>query len=151
MAANTFEDTRRPRSAWSRRGPTVARLLLGLIFFGFGINGLLHLIVQPTPAAGAAAMISALMATGYFWPLLKIAEITSGFLLLSNRFVPLALAILAPILVNITAFYAALDVRGIPMMVVMLGLEIYLAWSYRRQYAPMLVARATPAGSGELS
>ena len=66
-----------------------------------------------------------------------------GALLLSNRFVPLALALIAPVVVNIALVHAFLAPAGIGTGVVVLALEVYLAWSYRKAYRPMLAMRAT--------
>ncbi|HTA92425.1 MAG TPA: DoxX family protein, partial [Polyangiaceae bacterium] len=92
---------------------------------------------------GAAAFGAALMHTGYLFQLLKGTEVLAGALLLSNRFVPLALAVLAPIVINIFAFHAFLAPAQISVAVVVLGLEVYLAWSYRSAFRPMLSPRAT--------
>lgn len=135
--------TRTPR----RLAPTVARTLLGLVFFVFGLNGFFHFIPAPPPPPAAAAFAGALFASGYFFPLLKTVEVTAGALLLANRFVPLALAALAPIVVNIVAFHLFLAPGGAPIALVTLALEIFLAWSYRHAYAPMLAARVAPAGA----
>src|SRR5438876_10334451 len=85
--------------------PTAARLFLGLVFTVFGLNFFLHFLPTPplTPRAGAFA--GALFATGYLFPLLKITEVVAGLLLLSNRFVPLALAVLAPVVINVVGFH----------------------------------------------
>src|SRR5437868_5904386 len=84
----------------SRYLPVAARTLLGLVFFVFGLNGFLHFIPQNgTPPEGAAAFAGALFKTGYMFPLLKGVEVLAGLSLLGNRFVPLALALLAPIVV----------------------------------------------------
>ena len=88
--------------------PTVARVLLGLIFAVFGLNGFLHFIPTPPMSGPAGAFGSAMFATGYLFQLLKSVEVIAGFLLLSNRFVPLALALLAPVVVNIVAFHTFL-------------------------------------------
>ena len=127
----------------SRHLPTVARVFLGLIFFVFGLNGFLHFIPNPTEALPdrAAAFLGGLMGTGYLFPLLKGVEVTAGFMLLSNRFVPLALALLAPIIVNIVAFHTLLVPSGVAIALVVLVLEVFLAWSYREVYRPMLTAR----------
>ena len=85
--------------------------------------------------------------SGYFFPLLKATEVTAGLLLLSNRFVPLALALLAPVLVNIIAFHAFLAPAGLPIPIVLLAGELYLAWSYRDAFALMLRARVEPSHS----
>ena len=65
----------------------------------------------------------------------------AGVLLLTGRFVPLALAVLAPIVINIVGFHLFLEPSGIPLPLAMLAAEIYLAWTYRAAFAPMLRAR----------
>ena len=125
--------------------PAAARFLLGTVFFVFGLNGFLHFLPQPPMEGGAAAMMGGLAAAGYMFPLLKGTEVLAGALLLSGRFVPLALAVLAPVLVNIAAFHAFLAPGGLGMAVVLIALEIFLAWAYRDAFAPMLRARVTPA------
>jgi hypothetical protein len=77
--------------------------------------------------------------------LIKSIEIASGLLLLSNRFVPLALALLAPILVGITWFHIMLEPSGLPIPLALVALEIATAWFYRDAFAPMLHARTEPA------
>lgn len=123
--------------------PTAARLLLGLLFFVFGLNGFLHFLPQPPMPAGALPFLGGLAGAGYFFPLLKATEITAGVLLLSNRFVPLALTLLAPIVVNIAAFHVFLAPS--PLMVAfLLGAEIYLAWVYRASFRGVLAAHSQP-------
>jgi hypothetical protein len=91
-------------SSPSRRRPrllaTISRLLMGLMFFVFGLNGFLNLIPPPSDPMpeGAVAFATALGATGYMFPLVKGTEIVVGLLLLANRFVPLALVVLTPVL-----------------------------------------------------
>ncbi|MGH7435165.1 MAG: DoxX family protein, partial [Polyangiaceae bacterium] len=82
--------------------------------------------------------------TGYMFPLIKGTEVLGGTLLLLGRYVPLALTLLAPVLVNILAFHAFLAPSGIPLPLVILALELTLAWSYRASYRTVLEARAEP-------
>jgi uncharacterized membrane protein YphA (DoxX/SURF4 family) len=121
-----------------------ARILLGLIFFVFGLNFFLHFIPTPPMAGPAGAFAGAMFATGYLFVLVKVVEVASGLLLLAGRFVPLALALLAPIVVNIVFFHAFLAPSGIALPLVVLALELFLAWSYRDVFRPMLAARTTP-------
>ncbi len=139
------DETTGPRS-FARYLPCIARILMGLIFFVFGLNGFLHFIPPPkTPMPeGAVALFGALMKTGYMLPLIAGTQVLVGVLLLSNRFVPLALALIAPEVVNIIAFHAFLAPSGAVLAVVVLVLEIYLAWAYRKAYLPMLAMRVTP-------
>src|SRR5690606_5513367 len=88
--------------------PTVARVLLGLPFVVFGLNGFLQFLPQPALEGDAATYMGGLAAAGYFFPLLKATEIVAGIALLSGRFVPLALTVLAPIVLQIFAFHAFL-------------------------------------------
>jgi hypothetical protein len=77
-------------------------------------------------------------------PLLAVTQTIVGGLLLLNRFVPLALALIAPVIVNIVAFHVFLEPTGIVIAFVVLALEIYLAWAYRAAFRSMLASRATP-------
>jgi uncharacterized membrane protein YphA (DoxX/SURF4 family) len=126
---------------------TVARLLLGLVFLGSGLAGLLMApppVTSPPMSEGLVALFNGLVKSGYLLQLIKVTETAVGALLLANRFVPLALAVLAPVVVNIVAVHLVLEPSGIPVAAVVLALHLYLAWSYREFYRPMLVARARP-------
>jgi uncharacterized membrane protein YphA (DoxX/SURF4 family) len=130
----------------ARKAPHAARLLLGLIFFVFGLNGFLHFLPQPPMSGPPAEFAGALIASGYVMLLVKGVEVVAGLLLLSNRFVPLALTLLAPIVVNIVGFHLVLAPAGAPLALLVLTLELWLAWSYRRAFVPMLEARHAPEG-----
>ena len=91
------------------------------------------------PRAGAFA--GALFASGYLFPLLKATEVVAGLLLLGGLFVPLALAVLAPIVVNIVGFHLFLAPSGLALPLAVLAAELYLAWTYRAAFAPMLRVR----------
>ncbi|QSQ21058.1 DoxX family protein [Pyxidicoccus parkwayensis] len=130
-------------------GPRVARTLLGLVFFVFGLNFFLNFLPpQPPPPKEALPFIEGLMASGFVFPLIKAIEIAAGLALLSNRFVPLALTLLAPIIISISGFHFLLA-PSYALPVILLALELYLAWSYRAAFAPMLRARVEPAASAE--
>ena len=123
----------------------IARLLLGLVFFVFGLNGFLHFIPQPKEMPeNIASLMGAYMKSGYMFPLIFGTQLLVGILLLINRFVPLALAFLAPLLVHILAFHIFLQPSGIVPGVVATVLELYLAWAYRDAFRSMLAARVTP-------
>ena len=126
--------------------PRTLGFIMGLIFFVFGLNMLLNFIPQPKDPMpmGAVAFASALIKTGYLYKLTAWTEITCGALLLLNRFVPLALALIAPVVINIMAFHVFLAPSGLVIAILVLALEIYLALAYRRAFSPMLVARFTP-------
>jgi uncharacterized membrane protein YphA (DoxX/SURF4 family) len=130
----------------TRHVVTIGRIALGLVFFVFGLNGFLDFLPHPTGPfpQGAMAFGGALMQTGYMFPLIKGTEVVAGALLLTNRFVPLALALVAPVVVNIFAFHAFLQPAQLPLASAIVVLEIGLAWSYRTAYRPMLALRAAP-------
>lgn len=117
------------------------RLLLGTIFVVFGLNFFLHFLPQPPMEGAPLAFIGALVVSGFVMPIVKAVEVIAGLMLLSNRFVPLALALLAPIVVVIVGFHTVLAPAGAGLAFVVLGLELALAWTYRAAFAPMLKAR----------
>ena len=128
----------------SRKIPTAARIVLGLAFTLFGLNGFLHFLPQPPMSGPPAEFAGALAATGYMFPLIKATEVAAGLLLLSGRFVPLALTLLAPVIVNIVFFHAVLAKGGLELPLTLLVAEVYLAWAYRDAFAPMLRGHVEP-------
>ncbi len=126
---------------------TIVRVLMGLPLVVFGLNGFLNFI--PPPEGGlppAAAQVSqALLESGYMMPLIGATQIIVGVLLLVNRFVPLALVLFAPFIVNSVAFHLALERSGLVPAGVFLAFELYLAWAYRAAWKPLFTARAEPA------
>lgn len=129
----------------ARKLTTIARIALGLVFTVFGADGFLQFLPHPPMPAEAGAFMGALLATGYMLPLLKMVELGAGLLLLSNRHVPLALLLLAPVIVNITAFHVFLAPGGLVMAALVVAMAIYLAWTHRASFAPVLMARPAPA------
>ena len=128
----------------ARHGPAAARIAFGLVLVVFGLNGFLQFLPQPAPPEAAGKFAGALFATGYMFPLIKGVEVVVGALLLSNRFVPLALALIAPNVVNILLFHIFLAPSEIGLALIVLALELYLAWAYRDAYASMLAPRVRP-------
>ena len=129
--------------AVTRHLPAAARLLLGLCFFVFGLNGFLSFIPPPPEPMpeGAVKLGTAFMESGYLFQLIKGTEVIAGLLLLCNRFVPLALVVLAPVVLNIVAFHLWLLPSGTGLSLVLAALTAYLAWTCREAYAPLLTAR----------
>ncbi len=135
------------KKSFARFFPPIARILMGLPLVIFGLNAFLNFIPPPkTPMPeGATAFIGALMNSGYMLQLIGVTHLAVGVMLVTNRFVPLALALFAPFMVNSLGFHIFLERTGLGMAIVFLVLELYLAWSYRHTYRPMLAARNMPA------
>ncbi len=109
--------------------PLIARVLLGLVFTVFGMLGLLNLIPPPPDLPERMqAFTNGLAASIYFMPFLKAVEASCGLLLLSGLFVPLALVILAPIVIHIFLVHAVLEPNGLPIAIVIGLLMIYLSF-----------------------
>jgi uncharacterized membrane protein YphA (DoxX/SURF4 family) len=129
----------------TRHLPTIGRVLLGLPLVIFGLMGLFHPMPTPPELPEAAKAFSkALQDSGYMMPLIAVTQVVCGALLVANRFVPLALAVLAPFFVNSMAFHICLEHSGLAPAAVFTALEIALAWAYRGAFVPMLRARTRP-------
>jgi putative oxidoreductase len=121
-----------------------ARIVLGLIYFVFGLNFFLHFIPTPPPSGGVAdAFTGGLFQSGYFFPMLKGLEVVLGALLLLGFFVPLVLVVLMPISINILLFHAFLAPDSSVMGIVIVLINLYLAWSYREYFKPLFNSKTT--------
>lgn len=117
------------------------RVLLGFLYFFSGLNAFLHLSPMPVFDNKAGLFMQGLAAAGYFFPFLKIVEMLSGVLLMSGRYTTLAIAVLFPVTLNIALFHLFLHPSGAPMGVAMLVANLFLAYSYRDKYVPLLKAQ----------
>jgi putative oxidoreductase len=94
----------------------ISRFLLGLIFLVFGLNGFLHFIPMPPPSGVAGQFLGAIFISKYLLVVSGL-QVISGALLLINRYLPLALTILGPIIVNILLFHGLMNPAGIGLAV----------------------------------
>lgn len=115
----------------------VVRTLLGTLFVFSGIDGLLSLSAPPELPGSAASLLEAMTATGYLMPLLRTVELGAGAMLVCNRFVPLALTALAPVIVNVAAFHLLLAPIP-PLALFLLAAEGYLVWAHRTAFRHLL-------------
>lgn len=119
----------------------IARILLGLTFVVFGLDKFIHFIPQgPMPGGLAGQFVGALFQSHYLWVVAAL-ETVGGILLLANRYVPLGLTLLGPVVVNIFLFYVLLAPVGPPIAVVVVLLWLITFWSVRSAFAGLFQQR----------
>ncbi len=120
----------------------IARILLGLIFFVFGLNGFVHFIPSP-PLSGNVATFMGVLLASHYYVLISGVQVIAGVLLLTNQYVPLALVALAAVLANILTFHITMRPAGLPIALVATALWFVVALPLRSHFAP-LFAREGP-------
>jgi putative oxidoreductase len=119
----------------------IARILLGLIFFVAGLNGFLNFIPS-SPIPGQAGAFIGVLISSHYVLFVSGVQVIAGALLLINQFVPLALALLAPLLANILVFHLTMQPSGIGPALFCTILWIFLASRLRSYFEPLLVRKA---------
>ena len=120
----------------------VSRLLLGLVFFVFGLNGFLHFIPMKDLPTGLALQYLTALIQSHYVLVVSATQLVGGLLLLANRFVPLALALLGPVIVNILCYHLFLAFQGMPIAAVVAILWFILFFRYRQNFAGLFVQKA---------
>ena len=120
----------------------IARLLLGLIFVVIGLNGFLNFLnMGPMPTGLAGQFIGALFQSHYFYVVAAL-QILGGALLLVNRFVPLALVLLGPVIVNILLYHLFLNPAGIGLAIAVTVLWFVVFYGHRQYFSSIFVQKA---------
>ncbi|MGB6933996.1 MAG: hypothetical protein WA626_18720 [Acidobacteriaceae bacterium] len=119
----------------------IARILLGLTFLVFGLNGFLNFMHGPLPPGLAGTFLTTLVTTHFVY-FVAAVQVIAGALLLVNQFVPLALALLAPVLYNILVFHITMQPSGLPPGLIASVLWLILVWRLRDYFAPLFVQKA---------
>ena len=120
----------------------IARVLLGLTFVFFGANGLHPFLPMGPMPAGLAGQFFEVFFQSHWVTIVAAVQVIAGLLLLLNRYVPLALALLGPVIVNILVFHLLMNLAGIPPGVVVTILWFFLFYRYRANFAGLFVAKA---------
>jgi putative oxidoreductase len=118
----------------------IAQYLAGVIFLVFGLNGFLHFIPLPPPEGVAGQFMGALFVSHYLAVIFAV-QVIGAILLLVNRFVPLALAVLAPVIVNILCFHALMAPSGLPLALVVAVLWVLIFVRVRPAFAGLFQSR----------
>jgi uncharacterized membrane protein YphA (DoxX/SURF4 family) len=124
-----------------RIATVIAKVLLGLGFIVFGADGFLHFMPSPAlPEGTAKDFMGALAATPYFL-VVKGLEVAGGALILGGRLAPLGLLILGPILVNIFLFDLFMFPMGLPVVLILGALALFIGWRHKEHFAPFFRPR----------
>src|SRR6516164_8807906 len=126
-----------------RTASLIARYLAGVIFLVMGLNGFLNFIHFPPPAGIAAQFMGALYASHYLM-VISAFQVIAAVLLLVNRYVPLAVAMLAPVIVNILSFHALMAPSGLPLALLMAVLWAVIFVDLRPAFSGLLRPRLEP-------
>jgi uncharacterized membrane protein YphA (DoxX/SURF4 family) len=121
----------------------IARLLFGACWLTFGLNGFFDFIPkqhEPMPAP-ASALFQGFVGSGYMMQFIAGTEVFVGALLVAGLFVPLALTVIAPIVVNILAFHLYANREKLEIALIVVALELFLAFAYRKAFAGVLAPR----------
>ena len=120
---------------------TIARILLGLVFVVFGLNGFLNFIsMGPMPSGLAGQFVGALALSHYFWVVAAL-QVAGGALLLVNRFVPLSLVLLGPVIVNIVLYHVFLNPSGAVLAIVVVILWGIVFYGHRQYFSGIFMPR----------
>lgn len=121
----------------------VARLLLGVMFVFFGLNGFLNFLsMGPMPSGLAGQFIGALAQSHYFWVVAAL-QVAGGALMLVNRYVPLGLVLLGPVIVNIVLYHVFLNPSGAALAVLAVILWLIVFYWHRQYFSGIFVQRTT--------
>ena len=119
---------------------TISRYLLGLIFLVFGLNGFLQFLHMPPPSGLAAQFLGAMFVSHYL-RVIFILELVPAILLLINRYVPLALTLLGPVVVNILIFHLLMLPSGLPIAGLTVVLWLLVFYPVRSAFAGLFQAK----------
>jgi len=120
----------------------IVRILFGLLYTFSAAVVLFNLMPQPEiPPGNIKTFMDGMMATGYLMTLLKVTELVCGLALITGFFAPLANVIIFPITLNILCFHLFTAKADVGMAIVMLLMNLFLAYAYREKYKPMLTLK----------
>ena len=120
----------------------IARILLGLLFFAFGLIGFLPFVPKAPMPTGLAGQFVTALVQSHYGLVVDALQIAGGALLLVNRYVPLGLTILGPIIVNILLYHLLLYHMGVGIAMIVAILWGIVTFYHRRSFAGLFVQKS---------
>ena len=120
------------------------RILLGVAFVFFGANHILNFYHMPMPPGDAGTYLG-LLFTHHYFAFVGFVQLVAGILLLVGRFVPFALAILGPVLVNILLYDFLFDPKSLPPGLACTLFWLVLFFVYFRSFVSLFAADPIPS------
>jgi uncharacterized membrane protein YphA (DoxX/SURF4 family) len=116
----------------------VVRSLMGALFIFGSITYLFNLITPPEQTGNMKIFSDGLQASGYLLNLIKVTELVCGIAFITGRFVPLALVVISPVIVNILFVHIFLSTAGLPVAIFLVASNSFLAYAHRKSFTPLL-------------
>ncbi len=119
---------------------TLPRLVLGAVFLLSAVDGFYFIftggrIIHPPTSARGEEFEAALIASGFFWPLLKTVNLIGAICLLTNRAPAFGFALIVPVITVIVGFHVFLNPQGLPVAAILVVCSLLLLRAYWPQYA----------------
>ena len=124
-----------------KKAQLIVRILLGLMVLIFGLNKFLQFMPTPPMPEPAGEFMGALVESGYLMVLVALVEIVTGIMLLINKYQPLALVILFPVLLNAFLFHLFLAPAGIGGALMATAMNVFLFFANIDSYRALLQAK----------
>jgi len=121
----------------------IVRVLMGLLFLAAAILFFFKLGPQPELKGSAKLFMEGMQAATYFLPFMMGTQLVCGLAFLIGRFVPLATVVIFPVTLNILLYHTFVLPEGLPVAIVLLLANLFLAYAYRKHYGPLLAAKGT--------
>jgi putative oxidoreductase len=125
---------------------TIARIIMGCVFVFFGLNIFFQFLHMPPPPSGPAGDFAKALFVSHYIYVVGGLQVVGGLLCLLGRFVPLALILLGPVIVNILLFHLLLNPTGLPMAIAVSVLALIVLWYHRAAFSGLLKSGAPGQG-----
>lgn len=119
----------------------VVRILMGLMFAFASLAYFFKLMKEPEPTGSLKIFNDGIVASVYLMPTVKVFELLCAIAFLSGRFVALATVVIFPVMVNILLVHTFLDPKNLPLALVLMAANLFLAYNFRNKYKAMLSAK----------
>ncbi|RQO29652.1 DoxX family protein [Taibaiella sp. KBW10] len=116
----------------------VIYILFALMFINSGLNKFFHYMPMPEPTEAQKSLFAALMQLTWLIPLVAVAEIIGGVLVLSNKYRALGAIILFPVMVGILLHHLVLDRSGMAIAAILMVINLWIIFDNRKKYKPMV-------------
>ncbi|KAB2915339.1 MAG: DoxX family protein [Bacteroidetes bacterium] len=124
-----------------KKATTIARILLGAIFTLFSLMYFFNMMPAQEMHGATATFMTGLFSSGYMMTLVKAIELICGIALITGQFVPLTTVVIFPITLNIFLFHAFLEPASVAMSIVLLALNLFLAYTQKERYQLILARK----------